>query len=57
MLCSGPLEMQIAQGPAFSVVVRVAFCAFCPMNVHPEFAQSLPGLSNSKEEYGLSNDI
>lgn len=32
-------------------------CSFRPVSVHAEFAQSLLGLSNSKEECGLSNDI
>ena len=32
-------------------------CSFRPVSVHPEFAQSLLGLSNSKEGCGLSNDI
>jgi len=45
--------LQESFGPPSPLIV----CSFRPVSVHPEFAQSLLGLSNSEEERGLSNDI
>jgi hypothetical protein len=53
----GQSEMQITEEQFFSQWFRLVVSCFSrPINVHAEFAQSLLGLSNSKEECGLSND-